>query len=368
MGGTAVQLATVAGKQAWVWEVTAAVVGVLVVLNLLLFLVVFGRRFRELLRGRRSARFRRECEQLLDEVQSGAYEGDADRLRERIGRFDELERPIAATMLIERVRPASPEERAALVQALSDVGAVELLLRSTRRWSPWRRALAVRTLGLLGAEEAVPALIERLSDHSRPVREAAVRALGRIGDARALPRLADLFARPGRAGAGIVQEALLGLGEPSAQVFIEGLRSPDDTVRVSSCFGVGSVLEPDAAQPLLERMLEDPAAPVRAGACTTLGRSGETVPERLVQAARDPARSVRRAAVSALGSHDDPRAIQPLLDALDDPDRDVALRAGESLVRLGRLPRVGTQAKAAIAENRAWPLETAVLLDSLGAV
>jgi HEAT repeat protein len=90
--------------------------------------------------------------------------------------------------------------------------------------------------------------------------------------------------------------------------------------------------------------------------------------EQLVWAVRDRQRSVRRAAVSALGSYDDHRVIPPLLDALEDPDRDVALRAGESLVRLGRLPQVGPRAKAAIDEAGAWPLETALILDSLGAV
>jgi HEAT repeat protein len=136
-----------------------------------------------------------------------------------------------------------------LLQALQGIGAVELMSRSTRRRSPWRRALAVKTLGLVGSEEAVPRLIECVSDRSRYVRETAVRALGRIGDPRALPALADLFANPGRAAPGIVHEALLGLGEPSAPVFVEGLASPDETVRVTACFGVASVLEPEAARP-----------------------------------------------------------------------------------------------------------------------
>jgi HEAT repeat protein len=341
----------------------------LLVLNLLLFVAVFGRRLRELLRGRRSREFRGKCEQLLDELESGAGGLDAEWLRARIARFDELERPVAATMLIERVRPASAEERAALLGALREVGAIELLLRSTQRRVPWRRALAIRALGLLGAEESVRILIERLSDRSRNVREAAVRALGRIGDPQALPALADLYARPGRVGAGIVYEALLALGAPSAAVFSEGLLSPDEAIRVTSCFGIASLLEPEAARAALERMLDDPAAPVRGAACKTLGRVGGTrLPEGLAGASRDEQRTVRRESVTALGSYDDPKAVQQLLAALEDRDRDVAVRAGESLVRLGRLPRVGPQAAAAIEETRAWPLETALVLDSLGAV
>jgi predicted PurR-regulated permease PerM len=81
MGPTALQLASTTGKQAWLWETTVVVVGVLIVLNLLLFVAVYGRRFRELLRGRRSARFRKECEQLLDQLASGAYAREPDRLR-----------------------------------------------------------------------------------------------------------------------------------------------------------------------------------------------------------------------------------------------------------------------------------------------
>jgi hypothetical protein len=42
---------------------------------------------------------------------------------------------------------------------------------SLRRRAPWRRALAARTLGQVGADEAAPALVELLSDHSRYVRE-----------------------------------------------------------------------------------------------------------------------------------------------------------------------------------------------------
>jgi HEAT repeat protein len=360
-------LASTVAKQPWFWGAATAIVAVLLLANVALFLVVYARRLRELVRARRAERFERECEQMLDELTSGPP--DVERLRARIRRFDGLERPIAATMLLERLGPASTAQRAALLDALRETGAIDLLLRSLRRRAPWRRALAARTLGQVGANEAVPALTERLSDHSRYVREAAVRALGRIGDERALPPLAELFLNPGRAGAGIVYEALLALGDASIPVFRDGLASPEESVRVTSCFGIAAAVEPGAARPELERMLADPAGEVRAAACETLGRiPGATSPEALVQATRDDVPSVRRAAVSALGSYDDPRSLPFLLAALDDPERDVALRAGEALVRLGRLPAAGGRARAAIDDTEAWPLETALVLDSLGAV
>jgi HEAT repeat protein len=360
-------LASTFAKQQWFWGATVVIVAVLLLANVALFLFVYARRLRELVRARRAARFQLEGEQMIDELTSGPQ--DPERLRARIRRLNELERPIAATMLLERLGPASTSERAAVLDALRETGAIELLVRSLRRREPWRRALAARTLGQVGATDAVPALIERLEDKSRHVREAAVRALGRIGDERALPPLADLFLKPGRAGAGIVYEALLALGGAADPVFQKGLSSATESVRVTSCFGVAAALAPEEARRELKPMLADPAGEVRAAACETLGRvSDTTAPDALAQATRDPVPSVRRTAVSALGSYDDPRSLPFLLAALDDPERDVALRAGESLVRLGRLPAAGSRARAAIDETEAWPLETARVLDSLGAV
>lgn len=361
-----VLLASTVAQRPWFWGTTVTIVGVLLLANLVLLLIVFGRRLRELRRAGRAERFERECEQMLEEVAAGR---DLDRLAARIRRFDELERPIAATMLLERLGTASAAERAAVLDALRQAGAIDLLVRSLHRRAPWRRALAARTLGQLGAADTVPELVERLSDGSHYVREAAVRALGRIGDERGLASLTDLFLRPGRAGAGIVYEALLAFGAASVPVFREGLASPEESVRVTSSFGISAVLAPDEARTELKRMLADPAGEVRAAACETLGRiPGATVPEALLQATRDTNPSVRRAAVGALGSYDDPRSLPFLVAALDDSERDVALRAGESLVRLGRLPAAGGKARAAVDGTEAWPLETARALESLGAV
>jgi HEAT repeat protein len=365
----AAALASTVAKQSWFWEAAVIIVGLLVLANLLLFLAVFGRRLRELVRARRAAEFERECAQMLDEVESASGPRDLERMRARVRGFDELERPIAATMLLDRLQHAPAQQREAVLDALRDVGGTDRLLHGLHRRRPWRRALAVRTLGLLGAAEAVPELIEQLSDRSRYVREAAVRALGRIGDERALPPLADLFLRPGRAGGGIVYEALLGFGVAAVPAFRDGRSSEEASVRLTSCFGIAAVLEPAAARAELERMLGDPVGEVRAAACETLGRlPGAAVPDALLDAASDEAASVRRTAVAALGSYDDARSLPFLVAALDDPDRDVALRAGEALVRLGRLAATGARARSTMDETKAWPLETARVLDSLGAV
>jgi HEAT repeat protein len=359
-------LAVTTGKQTWLWVVADVVIGVLLVLNLLLIAVVHVRRLRERSREHRVEQFRERIQQLLAKHGPGT-DGDAALVRLHLDRFNELERPIAATIMIERLEVASPEEREETLEWLRQVGAIEVLLRSVRRWAPWRRAVAIRVLGVTGADEAVPVLIERLADRSRHVREAAVRALGRIGDIRALPPLVELHVQPGRVGTGIVYEALLGFGPAAARVFSEGLCSPNEYVRVSSVFGVGATLEPADARSRLGRALADESSLVRAATADVLGRiGGNEVTEELARASRDEERSVREAAVSALATYDDPRAVQLALSALDDPDRDTALRAGETLVRLSPLTRVGAIASAVVADGEHWPIKRARILACLG--
>lgn len=355
------------GRQTWFWAVTDVVVGVFLFLNVLLLVVVHTRRLRTASRRRRAARFGVRLQQLVADQGPGA--ADVSTLSKRVKGFNELERPIAADLVMERLRGASPEERQRTLAWMRQVGAIEVLLRSARRWQPWRRALAIRVLGLAGAAEAVPLLIERLSDRSRYVREASVRALGRIGDDRALPALAELFARPGEAGAGIVYEAVLAFGTGAAHVFDEGLRSANEHVRVASVFGIGSVVEGTAAAAQLAPMLGDESPLVRASAAQLLETVGSgRVQDSLARATHDEQRSVRRAAVSALASYDDPESLQLAVQALGDPDRDAAIRAGETLFRLSRLPGVGADTRRVLATTEAWPIERARVLASLETV
>jgi HEAT repeat protein len=357
-------------KQTWFLEITGITALTLLVLNVALIVVVHAGRLRRRFRGGRARRFRVRVEEMLRELDQEDVARDPGWLGKRVGEFDELQRPIAAVMLIERLRPASEEERERTLEVLREAGAVDLIVRSSGRRLPWRRALAVRALGWLGAEEAVPVLLERLSDRNRYVRESAVRALGRIGDDRALPYLGDLHRSPGSVGPGVVYDALIEFGSAVEPVFAGALRSALESVRVASCFGVAAVAAPNEARPLLEPLLADGSARVRAAAAESLAQvGGGLIPEALARASRDQEQAVRAAAVGALGSFDDPRAVDYALNALLDPDRDTAVRAGESLVRLSRRPNAGPAAAAALQRSRpAWPVERALTFASLGVV
>ena len=357
-------------EQPWFWATAGAVALTLLFLNVLVLVAVQARRLRQYFRTRRAKQFHARVEEILGELDPATRARDPQWLRTQIGRFDELERPIAATMLIERVKPASEEERLQTLAVLREAGAVDSLAHSTARGLRWRRALAIRTLGWIGAEETVPVLIERLSDRNRYVRESAVRALGRIGDSVALPSLAELFRSPGRVGPGVVYDALVAFGSEAEPVFADALGSEIASVRVASCFGVAVLSEPERARRLLEPLLGDGAAPVRSAAAQSLGQiGGERLPDALAHATRDEQAAVRSAATGALGSYDDPRGVALAVNALLDPDRDTAVRAGESLVRLSRGSLAGEAATHALRrEESAWPVERALTLSSLGVV
>ena len=357
-------------KNPWFYGTMAAITGVLLLLNIAVIVAVHGRRIRQWVRAGREEEFIADFDGLIADISREEEHRDPAWLRKEVKRFNELERPLAATMLVERLQPMSPAERAQTLPVLREIGAVSLALRSTRRWMPWRRALAIRTLGSMRAEEAVPTLLDRLRDRSRHVREAAVRALGLIGDREALPALAELFLTPGSVGAGVVYDALVAFGPDAAQTFAAGLGSADDSVRVSACFGVAAVSAPGAARQQLAPMCGDPSPRVRAAAAGALARvGGEVLPDGLAQACADPEPVVRAAATGALGFFDDPRGIECALTALADPDRETAVRAAESLVRLSRLPTAGPVAVTALQRSaNHWPVERALTFASVGAL
>ena len=354
----------------WLSEIMVAITLVLVSLNVLLIVLVHGRRIRQSMRGGRERRFQARVETVLAKLDGPTSFGDRLWLRWQLAGFDELERPLAAVALIERFRPAAPEERRQMLEVLRDVGAVELLVDSAGSRIPWRRALAVRTLGWAGAEETMPLLIERAGDRSRFVRETAVRALGRVGDPQALPLLGELFRAPGRAAPGVVYDALVSFGAAAAPTFVGALRSERDSVRVASCFGVAAVCDPEQARAELTPLVADPHSTVRAAAAEALGQvGGGVLPAALARASGDEVATVRVAAVRALAVYDDPQAVALAVNALLDPDRDTAVTAGESLVRLARRPATVAAAEEALARSaRAWPVERALVMDSVGGV
>lgn len=283
----------------------------------------------------------------------------AEELRPAILKMDSAHRPVAALQVIDLMREAGSRERTEAVrQALDEAGIIELAERGTRRFSPWRRALACELLGKIGASRSVPALLARLEDRRPEVRTAAVRALGDIRSPEAVPALSNAFLERSTAPINVVGDALRRIGgEEVGPTFEKGVASSDPVVRVSACFGLAASAATHGAAVvrLAEVLASDPDARVRGAAASGLGiAGGGNAPAELVAATSDREVNVRRAAVKALGSFDDPGTGGTLEASVEDDDREVALRAAEALLRLAGRPRAGPQAAARLESSPAW--------------
>jgi HEAT repeat protein len=287
-----------------------------------------------------------------------------EELRASMRWMDAAHRPVAAVLIIDLMRQASSRAQTdAVRQALVESGIVQLGEKGTRRLSPWRRALACELLGKIGAPRSVPALLARLDDRRPEVRAAAVRALGDIGSGEAVPALSDAFLSRRSAPTNVVNDALRRIGGPdAAATFERGLGSPDAIVRISSCFGLAAIAEDRGAavHRVAEVLDSDSEGTVRTAAAAALGIvGGEDAPPPLVRATTDPKVNVRRSAVKALGSFDDPKIGATLEASTEDDDREVALRAAEALLKLAGRPRAASQARARIEASSAWAVEYA---------
>jgi HEAT repeat protein len=208
----------------------------------------------------------------------------------------------------------------------------------------------------------VPVLLERLEDRRPEVRMAAVRALGDIGSEEAVPALGDAFLERRVAPTDVINDALRRIGGEAGTVFERGLVTTDPTVRVSSCFGLAAVAgqRRGAVWRLAEVLALDSDTRVRAGAAAALGIArGDEVPDSLLAAANDPELAVRRAAVRALGSFDDPASGPRLDERTEDEDRETAIRAAEALLALTEQPHAAAQARTRLESSSAWAVEYA---------
>jgi len=348
--------------------VAVQLAALLLLLNVAFVVAVYGRRIHAAVQRRREARVRARLGPVVTALGADPSADDRTTLIQAVRSLDRRSRPAAAALLLERLAGADDADRAAVRSLLRESGAIEVALRSTEAPQAWRRALACAALGAAREPDALPALLARLDDRNGHVREAAVEALGLIRAAGAEPALRRLFLMETQVRPGIVYAALVRLGTAAAPAFEEGLGSASPAVRAASCAGLAQIT-PDQASAWLAAALADTEPRVRATAAEALGRiGGEDAPDALLVAAADPADAVRSAAVAALGAYDDPRAVGAAVAGVQDARREIALRAGETLVRLSGKRRAGPLATAQAEAHPSWALETARVLAGIGAL
>jgi HEAT repeat protein len=346
-----------------------------VVVGAAVILVLIGLGVARHIRDVRDERSREHVRTQLEPVFSRFLESEdathlAEELRPAFLRMDAAHRPVAAMLTIEVMREASPSHKTLLRRAFELAGIVELGERGTRRLLPWRRALACEMLGEMGVDRSVPCLLDRLEDRRPEVRFAAVRALGDIGSKEAVPALSMAFLERRVAPTNIVNNALRKIGPEAAPAFEEGITSDDPIVRVSSCFGFSGIAEEHAVavDRLAEVLASDSNPQVRAAAAAALGIvGGGNAPSQLLDATTDPNVHVRRSAVRALGSFDDPTTGDTLVARTEDEDRETAIRAAEALIALSGRPRAGVQARFHLDSCAGWAAEYARKVEEVSA-
>ena len=156
---------------------------------------------------------------------------------------------------------------------------------------------AIEALGRLGSPQAIPALLECLTDPDTDVRWRAVEALGRLGSPQAVPAI------------------------------LERLTDLDTVVRRKAAQALGQLGSPQAIPAILER-LTDQDADVRWSAAEALGRLGnlQAVPA-LLERLKDTDHNVRRATLFALGKIDLARAQEAATAVFVDPMEEGRVKA-----------------------------------------
>ena len=154
---------------------------------------------------------------------------------------------------------------ARILAAQGNPKAISMLISDLRKQST-NTVLAIDALGQSGSRQAIPVLLEQLSDPKPEVRGSALSALGKIGDKDVIPQikpfLADerAFVRTSAAG------ALYRLGDDSGlQILQELMSQPVPSMRLAAADAMSS--RPDSAWMALVRELTNaPEAEVRASA------------------------------------------------------------------------------------------------------
>jgi len=250
-------------------------------------------------------------------------------------RFHQLDREIIEAILLDRLEAAPASEAARLLDLLRSSGLLDTRIHEARTLKGWRRRRALVTLGRTRVPEAIPALTEGLDDPDLETRVAALRGLARTGlpDA-AEPILERLVAGSLRVPALPLQNALLNCCRSQPGLLVTYLGKASGNIREIIARVLGELATPEMEVDLLV-LAADPMPEVRASAARALAQAKpQPALEALTRLTRDREWFVRLRAVAGLGMLETPRAIAALMQALCDVNRDVRRSAAAALTRL----------------------------------
>jgi len=265
--------------------------------------------------------------------------------------------PAAVEPIIGLLKDKEPgvRERAAVALAdLKDPRAVKPLIGALRQmpiplevkgyrcgnqpdpeWQPASRA--AWALGKLQAKQAVEALIAALKQGDDDFGSYVAEALGRIGDPVAIGPLMEVMsgeAGPGDSARMAAGFALARLGKPAIGPLIAALKDENAAIQASSA--LEEIGEP-AVEPLLAVFRSGPEK-ARSIAGLTLAKIKSPVAmQRLIEALKDKDKELRDAAIWALWGTMNPQVVMPLLAVMENPQEDDNIR-NEALFALASVP------------------------------
>jgi HEAT repeat protein len=260
----------------------------------------------------------------------------AGRVPGKEWRLKPLDCEIVEAILLDSIETATPDQLPPLLSCLRSSGLLDMRIREARITRSWQRRTALVALGRTRAPETIPALAEALDASSKETRIAAVRGLGRTGlPEAAVPLLDRLLANELRMPEHTLRNALANCCRKSPGVLTPYLNQSQGRTREMIARVLGEVASPELGDELLI-LAADPLPEVRASAARALPAALPSIAlSALSSLARDPEWFVRLRAVVALGSMQHPGRIRPLIRALCDSNRYVRQRSAWALARVG---------------------------------
>ncbi|OQW36970.1 MAG: hypothetical protein A4E19_14645 [Nitrospira sp. SG-bin1] len=243
--------------------------------------------------------------------QDWAVRGEAAGL---LGTFKD---PRAVMPLVALLRDRDRSVREAAIDALRSIGApaVEAIGICLAEPDLSVQESASAILAAIADERALTPLIKALRSSDWIVRMHAAKALGRVRHADAIEPLIPLLQDKVKAVREEAVAALAAIGDAAIPSLLKALQHEDWLVRLHAVESLGKAKSKRAAEPLLSVLFNDRDSAVREDAVRALGEIGDPrAVDFLFTAMQEP--GLRTLAVEALGRIGDPRAVPKLIDVL----------------------------------------------------
>jgi HEAT repeat protein len=210
-------------------------------------------------------------------------------------------------------------------------------LQEIHSTDPKIRRIAIHVLAVSQDPRAVPGLREVLNAGDRLTQRDAIEALGAIGDPRAVPDLLEaLYVRDWFIRQAAI-EALGTIGDPQAiPALVEALHSDDTWVATEAAEALGRIGHSEAVSNLLEVLCAEELLASFVTSIENSKLPVDEPNVAVVGTFRHEISDLRCAIAAALGKISDARAVPSLIELiLHDPDAKLRATAAEALEHIG---------------------------------